>query len=211
MRVTRGSSSRSASVFCAKMAPLAPVTPTVMVCVWAAVMEFARARTVWQRPGGKSSRAGETSPLPAMLDFRRKRGHFMKSTAPVDVVLAFMERINAADVDGLCALMTEDHLFVDGLGNRMQGREMMRQGWAGYFRMFPDYRVSHAEIFSQGDVVASFGTAEATYAVEGKLRKENHWSVPAAWRAVVRAGLIAEWQVYADNQAARKIMGWPNP
>jgi len=135
----------------------------------------------------------------------------MSSANPIDVVLAFMERINAADVDGLCALMTEDHVFVDGLGNRMQSREAMHKGWAGYFRMFPDYRVSHAEIFAHGDVVASFGTAEATYAVNGKLAKENHWSVPAAWRAVVRDGLIAEWQVYADNQAARKIMRLPNP
>jgi ketosteroid isomerase-like protein len=135
----------------------------------------------------------------------------MGSAAPIDVVLAFMERINAADVDGLCALMTEDHMFLDGLGNRMQGREAMRKGWTGYFRMFPDYRVSHTEIFAQGDVVASFGAAEATYAVNGKLAKENHWNVPAAWRAVVRDGLIAEWQVYADNQQARKIIGSPNP
>jgi len=135
----------------------------------------------------------------------------MNTSAPVDVVLAFMNRINAADVDGLCALMSEDHVFVDGLGNRLQGREAMRKAWACYFRMFPDYRVSHEEIFSHDDVVAAFGRAEATYAVGGKLPKENHWSVPAAWRAVVRNGLITEWQVYADNQAARRIMGWPNP
>jgi ketosteroid isomerase-like protein len=135
----------------------------------------------------------------------------MSNAAPIEVVLAFMEGINARDVDRLCALMTEDHVFVDGLGNRVQGRETMRKGWAGYFKMFPDYRVSHAEIFAQGNVVASFGSAEGTYAVEGKLSKENHWSAPAAWRAVVRDGLVAEWQVYADNQAARKIMGWPNP
>lgn len=135
----------------------------------------------------------------------------MGSAAPVDVVLAFMERINAVDVDGLCALMAEDHVFLDGLGNRMQGRETIRKGWTGYFHVFPDYRVSHAEIFAQGDVVASFGAAEATYVVNGKLSRENHWSVPAAWRAVVRDGLIAEWQVYTDNQQARKIIGLPNP
>ena len=66
---------------------------------------------------------------------------------PVDTVLAFLEQINAGNVDGLCTLMTEDHLFVDGLGNRLQGREAMRKGWAGYFRMFPDYRVSHPDVF----------------------------------------------------------------
>jgi uncharacterized protein (TIGR02246 family) len=135
----------------------------------------------------------------------------MSGKLPVDTVLAFLEQINAGNVDGLCALMTEDHLFVDGLGNRLQGREAMRKGWAGYFRMFPDYRVSHADVFSQRDVVAAFGSAERTLAVKGELPKENHSSVLATWRAVVRDGLIAEWQVYADNQSARKITGVQNP
>jgi ketosteroid isomerase-like protein len=146
-----------------------------------------------------------------MLDFAIERGAIMSGNLPVDTVLAFLEQINARNVDGLCALMTGDHVFLDGLGNRMQGRESMRKGWAGYFRMFPDYRVSHTDVFSQGDVVAAFGSAEGTLAVKGELPKENHWSASAAWRAVVRDGLIAEWQVYADNQSARKIMGVQNP
>jgi ketosteroid isomerase-like protein len=135
----------------------------------------------------------------------------MSNREPVEVVLPFLDRINARDVDGLCVLMTDDYVFVDGLGDRMQGREAMRKGWTAYFAWFPDYRVSHTEIFSHGAIVAAFGSAERTYAVNGKLPKENHWSVPAAWKAIVRDGLIAEWQVYADNQAARRIMGSPNP
>jgi hypothetical protein len=58
----------------------------------------------------------------------------------------------------------------------------MGKGWAGYFRMFPDYRVSHAGVFSQGDVVAAFGSAEGTLALKGELPTENHASVPAPWR-----------------------------
>ena len=135
----------------------------------------------------------------------------MSSKETVDTVLSFFEAINAANVDRLSALMSEDHVFVDGLENRMQGRETMRKGWQAYFQWFPDFHVSHDEILSRGEVVAAFGSAEGTFAVNGKLPKENHWCVPAAWKAVVRDGLIAEWQVYADNQAARKIMGWPNP
>lgn len=135
----------------------------------------------------------------------------MHKKEPVSVVLAFLDAINARDVDKICALMSEDHVFVDGLGNQMGGRESMRKAWSGYFQWFPDYRVSHEEIFSQGEVVAAFGSAEGTYAVKGELAKENHWSVPAAWKAVVQNGLVKEWRVYADNQAARKIMGWPNP
>jgi ketosteroid isomerase-like protein len=43
--------------------------------------------------------------------------------AVVDAALAFVERINDHDVDGLVALMTEDHCFVDGLGQVVRGRE----------------------------------------------------------------------------------------
>jgi len=135
----------------------------------------------------------------------------MSGNLPVDTVLAFLEEVNARYRDGLCALMTDDHVFLVGLGHRMQGRESMRKGWAEYFRLFPDYRVSHTDIFSQGHVLAAFGSAEGTLAVKGKLPKENHSSAPAAWRAVVRDGLITEWQVYADIQSARKIMAVQNP
>jgi uncharacterized protein (TIGR02246 family) len=130
---------------------------------------------------------------------------------PTATVLAFMDAINSRDVDKLCGLMTEDHRFVDGLGNAMKGRESMRKGWMGYFQLFPDYRVSHEEILSHGELVAVFGGAEGTYAPKGQPAKENHWSAPAAWMAIVKDNLIQEWRVYADNQAARKIMGVANP
>lgn len=132
----------------------------------------------------------------------------MDSPAPVGVALAFLDRINAHDVEGLCALMTEDHVFMDGLGTRSQGREQMRKGWTLYFSWFPDYRVSHEDVLSRDSTVLLTGSAEGTFSREGKMRAEDHWRVPAAWKAVVRDGRIAEWHVYADNQPARKIMGW---
>jgi ketosteroid isomerase-like protein len=131
----------------------------------------------------------------------------MDQQKPTAVVLQFIDRINAADVSGMCDLMTENHGFIDGLGNRVVGREKLRAGWKGYFAWFPDYRISHEEIFEDRDIVAVFGSASGTYAVDGKLPKENHWEIPAAWKAVVRNGLIAEWRVYCDNQPARKLLG----
>ena len=104
----------------------------------------------------------------------------MDSQAPADVVLAFMDRINAADVDGIVALMTDDHIFIDGLGNRVVGKEKMRGGWKYYFSMFPDYRVSHEDVFTDRDTVAVFGSASGTLAVNGATPKENHWEAPAA-------------------------------
>jgi hypothetical protein len=77
--------------------------------------------------------------------------------------------------------------------------------------LFPDYRISHEEIFEDRDAVAVFGTASGTYAVNGKLPNENHWEIPAAWKAIVRNGLIAEWRVYCDNQPVRKLLGEKAP
>ena len=135
----------------------------------------------------------------------------MAGKEPTEVVLAFMERINAADVEEICALMTDDHVFVDALGTRIQGREKMRQAWTAYFGWIPDYKVSHEEILPKGNLVAAFGTARGTYAVDGKFREENKWEIPAAWLAVVRDELVAQWRVYADNQPVRKLMGDSTP
>jgi ketosteroid isomerase-like protein len=131
----------------------------------------------------------------------------MDTRNPTTVVLEFIDKINGGDVSALCSLMTEDHVFVDGLGNRVQGREKLRAGWKGYLSLFPDDRISHESIFEDRDTVAVFGTASGTHAVNGKLLTENHWEIPAGWKAIVRNGLIAEWRVYCDNQPARKLLG----
>jgi hypothetical protein len=38
------------------------------------------------------------------------------------------------------------------------------------------------------------------------LPKGNFWKTPAAWRAVIKEGKVAVWQVYADNEPIRAIM-----
>jgi ketosteroid isomerase-like protein len=135
----------------------------------------------------------------------------MVEKEPVAVVLDFIERINSGNVDSICAAMTENHIFVDALGGRFVTRETMRAGWRTYHELIPDYKVSHEEILAKGDTVAIFGSARGTIAVEGKLKKENFWEIPAAWKAVVQNGLVAYWQVFADNQPVRKLMGDPTP
>jgi ketosteroid isomerase-like protein len=124
----------------------------------------------------------------------------------LETVLRFVKCINAHDVDGLCALMSDDHLFVDSVNAQFQGREVMRQGWIGYFGLMPDYTISITNSMVDGDVVALFGMTEGTYAVKGELRPENHWQGPAAWKAIVKDGMLTHWQVYADNEPVRKIM-----
>ena len=125
-----------------------------------------------------------------------------------DIVLKFIERINSQDIELMCDLMTEQHRFIDALDNVINGREQMRQGWLGYFKMVPDYQILCEELFENGNVIAAFGSAGSTYSPEdgGRLLEENRWRVPAAWRAEVEDNLISEWRVYADNEPIRKLM-----
>lgn len=123
---------------------------------------------------------------------------------PVDAVLRFVERINVKDTEGIAALMTDDHCFVDSMGIEVSSRGKMRLGWEEYFRMVPDYRIEVQETFAAGAVVVLLGKACGTYSRDGSLKPEDRWETPAAWRAVVDGNRLAAWQVYADNEPIRR-------
>jgi ketosteroid isomerase-like protein len=150
----------------------------------------------------------------------------------LEVAMDFIKRINAGDINALCELMMENHIFQDALGKRFMGRETMRQGWTNYLKMVADYQVHADEFFQTGERVAIFGMASGRYVgpqilgakagngsqeqasatgAESNVGPNGFWEVPAAWRAVVQNGKIAEWRVYADNQPLRKLMGDTTP
>jgi len=131
--------------------------------------------------------------------------------SPSAVVQEFIGHINGHNAAGLSRLMTDDHLFVDSLGNSVRGREEMRGAWIAYFYMIPDFTITIQERFERENVVALFGSARGTYSTGGDLLEHNRWEMPAAWRAVVRNGLVAEWRVYADNEPVRRIMAGETP
>ena len=123
-----------------------------------------------------------------------------------EIALAFVEKINAHDVPALCALMAENHVFVDSDGNRVAGREVMRAGWTKYLEWFPDYHIAAEELLECGEVVAIFGSARGTYAGDGRQAERTPWEIPAAWKAIVREGRVVEWRVYANMEAVRRQM-----
>jgi hypothetical protein len=134
------------------------------------------------------------------------------------VAREFASAINRQDVEGLAGLMTEGHRFVDSLGNAVEGREKMQAAWAAYFLMVPDYSIAVEETYcgdpstpvaaaaSAQEVVVMLGVAQGTYAPDGQLKAENRWKTPAAWRALIEDGKVAEWRVYADNEPIRQRM-----
>lgn len=130
----------------------------------------------------------------------------MTSSGPAKVAHMFADAINHHNLDKVSELMAEEHVFIDSLGMRIEGRAAMRRGWEGYFCMVPDYTITIQETLVKGATVVMLGTAQGTYSANGVFPPENQWSTPAAWRALIRGSFVAEWQVYADNEPIRQIM-----
>ena len=111
----------------------------------------------------------------------------------------FVTAINRHDVKTLTSLMTADHVFVDSVGNRVHGATSMEAGWRAYFVMCPDYRVQANDVMAKGGAVLAVGEAGGT--IDGVA-----WQTPAAWKAVIRDGRVAEWRVFADNKPVYEIL-----
>jgi len=92
----------------------------------------------------------------------RRRREFNKTT-----LLCFLERLNQHNADRLTEMMTEDRVFIDSPGHVVHGGQAVRVGWRGYYVLYPDYWVSHEEIFSAGDRIAIIGAAGGTIAAVG--------------------------------------------
>jgi len=127
-------------------------------------------------------------------------------TKSVEIAMAFVEAVNAGSVVRLGELMAEDHVFIDSDGQEYSGRPRMIQGWSEYFAMAPDYKIIIKEVLASAGTVLMTGEAEGTFVQDGLLKPENRWRVPAAWRAVVRDGQVANWQVYVNPELMANIL-----
>jgi len=123
----------------------------------------------------------------------------LTATSPAETFTQFVSAINSHDAIALTALMTADHVFVDSLGNRVEGRSSMEAGWRGYFAMCPDYWIQADDVVAEGAAVLAAGQAGGT--IDGAS-----WRTPAAWKAVVRDGKVVEWRVFADNKPVYEIL-----
>jgi ketosteroid isomerase-like protein len=123
---------------------------------------------------------------------------------PLETFQQFVSAINGHDAGALAALMTPDHLFVDSMGNRVQGAEPMRAGWRVYFAMCQDYWIRIEKSISEDSTVLACGEAGGTI-------DNVPWRTPAAWEAVTRDGRVQEWRVFADNKPVYEILAKRRP
>ncbi len=127
-----------------------------------------------------------------------------------DIVESFIEAVNAHDVDGALANMSDEAtvavlpLEIDGPAGT-EGRAFLTQ----VFSAFPDVHFRIDRLFVTGD-----GTAAVECNMEGTqagvffgiINQEKHVDLDMAWRLVVRDGRIESWQAFwCHNQLLRRL------
>src|SRR5260370_38627750 len=125
-----------------------------------------------------------------------------------EILLAFIDCINAHDVARLGELMSDDHAFIDAHGKEVVGKEKLAGGWRGYFEWFPDYYIEvndvfEGEISDRAQTFALFGFAGGSF----KGKQTESWRLPAAWKAIIKDGRVTLWQVFADTKIPFEIIG----
>ncbi|MBK6878714.1 MAG: Type 1 glutamine amidotransferase-like domain-containing protein [Ignavibacteria bacterium] len=133
------------------------------------------------------------------------RSHDEEKFEVLKTAIAFVEKINEHDIEGLAGLMTDDHKFIDSMDNIVTGKDEMTEAWKGFLSWFPHYEISIVNTLMSGDSVGFFGRARGTF---GKKRPgvRDKFDIPASWRAKIENGKVKEWQAIADNEAVRYII-----
>jgi ketosteroid isomerase-like protein len=114
------------------------------------------------------------------------------------LVVKFNEHINNRDLDGLAALMTDDHTFIDTAGHAIHGKSTCLEAWRGFFSSFPDYQnVFHSLAVEDNSVVV----------VGHSTCSDSRLDGPVLWVAKASADKLAEWRVYEDTPTNRRTLG----
>ncbi len=114
------------------------------------------------------------------------------------VVQRFNEGINNRNINLIANLMTDDHSFVDAASNTLQGKEGVLEAWNGFFNSYPDYRNIFESLVSKDDTVTIIGRSTCS---DGRL------DGPAIWTAKINGNKVAEWRMYDDTPANRRLVG----
>jgi len=123
-----------------------------------------------------------------------------------EVIEAFVAAVNSGRAEKIVGAMHAEAAFVDSLGNRIEGKAALLDGWRAYLRLFPDYRVEIEAIFVEGREAMLHGWAGASLHRGGRPAEGGTWRIPAAWRAVTDSRRVTLWQVFADNSPVQALL-----
>jgi ketosteroid isomerase-like protein len=123
---------------------------------------------------------------------------------PLAVVLSFIDRINRTDLDGLCALMTDDHALCVLDEAPVVGRAANRDAWRGYMTSFPEYVIYPEQFAVDGNRVAVLGRTTGSHL---GLPDEQELKLTIIWVARVEGDQLAAWEIQDDTAENRRALG----
>lgn len=129
---------------------------------------------------------------------KSRRIYTINRRDPKLTVLLFNECINNRDIAGLVRLMDDNYTLIAHGHVDTKDKETGRQAWSAFFKDFPDYKNNFTRVESVKDFVAIAGHSTCS---------NDNLNGPALWSARVIDDLVAEWQVYEDNEENRKELG----
>jgi hypothetical protein len=109
------------------------------------------------------------------------------------IALRFVECINNQDIEGLVSLMSAEFTMIAFEGNAETGRELMREGFQGYFTDFPEYKIHVSRVARSGDAIAIIGKTTGSHIPPAIEAKET-----VIWIAKVEDNLVSEWRIFSD-------------
>jgi hypothetical protein len=134
----------------------------------------------------------------------KNHGVARRPLPPIAVAISFIDCINRGDLDGLGALMTEDHTLVVLGEAPLVGRSANLQAWNGYFSSFPSYVIHPRHIAAGGERVAVLGATTGSHL---GLPVDEELALDVIWLADIVDGRVAQWHVAEDSPELRTTEG----
>jgi hypothetical protein len=125
--------------------------------------------------------------------------------ADIAAVMKFIDCINRGDIDGLDALITDQHTLHVFNETPLIGRSAIIEAWRSYVSSFPDY-VIHPHEFSE----ANEGVAVLGHTTGSHLGLPDHEErqITLIWFARVEHGRLRLWRLLDDTYHHRREFGF---
>lgn len=94
-------------------------------------------------------------------------------------VAAFIDAVNRGDLEGIAALVSEDHVLVVPGEQPISGRSASLEAWRRYFESFPEYLIFRRQMTVEGNRVVVLGTTTGSHLA---LPPEEEMTAPSSGR-----------------------------
>jgi len=129
-----------------------------------------------------------------------------RALPPVATVISFIDRINRGDVEGLGAMMTDDHELAIFAEDPLAGQAANMRAWAGYASAYPQYVIYPRAITEPRDgTVAVLGYTSGSHL---GLTDHEERKLSLIWLAEVTGGRLQCWRLLEDTPDRRREFGF---